>query len=206
MRISCIMPSFLGDYPGAAPNRKQIFVRAVNSFLAQTHKDCELICISDGCPETIQIVKSRYKKELEAKRIVLLELPRHPLFTGSVRQSGIDAASGEVVCNLDGDDYFLPHHLTSINSGFTADVDWVYWNYWIRPDNIKGVDHLFESDGTLERMNNWSHAWRRSLPVSWEGCDGKGVDNKIFLARLLEFPKRKKIYGTGYCVTNVQIL
>lgn len=52
MKISVIMQSYLGDYPGARSNPKYKFVRAVNSFLLQKHPDKELIIVSDGCEET----------------------------------------------------------------------------------------------------------------------------------------------------------
>lgn len=205
MRISCIMPSYLGEYPGSAPNRQKTFIRAVGSFLAQQVGDKELIIISDGCFETITLTKKLWYKELQDGRIKLLELPRHELFTGSVRQAGIAITTGEIICNLDTDDYFLPHHLTSIACSFTSDLDWVYFNAWIRPDNIKNINAMQATDGTLEKMNNGTVAWRKSLPVSWEGCDGVGVDNKIFIKKLMEFPNHKKIHGCGYVITNVQI-
>ena len=48
MKISVIMQSYLGEYPGARSNPKYKFVRAVNSFLLQKHPDKELIIVSDG--------------------------------------------------------------------------------------------------------------------------------------------------------------
>lgn len=202
MKISVIMPSHITDeYPGCASNRQEKLIRAVDSFLAQSHKEKELIIASDGCPLTIEIIEEHYPGN---PQINLLKLPRHPLFTGTVRQKAIDAATGDVLCNLDADDYFERSHLTSIAYSFSKEVDWVYWNHWIRPDTIKDVNHLWECDGTLERMNNASYAWRRGIPATWEGCDGR-QDNKMFIPQLLELPKRKKIFGTGYIVTNIQL-
>src|SRR6185369_13498974 len=91
--ISVIMPSYLGDYPGAAKKREQKFIRAIDSFLNQVFDDTELIIISDGCKDTVRICKTRYGKQLNKKKIILLELERHKLFTGTVRQAGINAAT-----------------------------------------------------------------------------------------------------------------
>lgn len=216
MKISVIMPSYLGEFPGCAKNRKQKFVRALNSFLSQEHKEKELVVISDGCPDTINILKAHYKNELADGRIILIELPRNPLFTGAVRQAGIDKATGQILCNLDTDDYFMPGHLTSISEGFnTEKYDWVYFNHIDKPDELKDIDYAGK-DGKLkvgvqqyfdcqlkdEHICNANVAWKSGLNISWTGCDGKR-DNWAFNKHLIEnFPNRKKIYGCGYVITH----
>lgn len=204
MRISCIMPSYLGDFPGCAPNRRKDFIRAVGSFLAQKHMDRELVIISDGCFETIQIVKGMWRMELELGRIKLVELDRHEPFTGAVRQAGIDVATGEWLLSLDTDDFMMPHHLTTIACSVNKDLEWVYHDYWIEPYNLKDVRTLYRCDGTIGTLNNGTTVWRKDIGVSWEGCDGR-FDNKIFMERLLNFSKYKKIYGSGMIITNVHI-
>lgn len=205
MRISVITPSRLDSFDGAAPHRKQYFIRAVDSFLLQSFKDAELVIGSDGCSFTNDIVRNNYKKELQSGKIKLLELERRPLFTGALRQEIISNCSGEILVNLDGDDFFLPHHLKSITVSFNREkYDWVYFNYYIRPNSMKSVNVLVDVPLQTEKMNNACYAWRRGLDVTWGGCDGR-QDNKLFIAQLIKFPKAKKIYGTGYCLTNVQI-
>lgn len=199
------MQSYLGRYEMRPDDLGSLLIRAVKSFLEQTHPDKELIIVSDGCNETNDIIEEEFRRQMDSKEIILLKLPRLGPFCGKVRQEGVNIATGEVVCGLDSDDYFKPGHLSSIASGFTPDVDWVFFNSWIVPNDIKGVDHLFQTDGTIERMNLSNIAWRRSLPVTWEGCNTR-QDNKFFIPQLLALPNRKKIYGTGYVVTNVQII
>lgn len=204
MKISVIMPSFLGEFSGAASNRKQLFTRAVISFLSQSFKDSELIIISDGCGETNNIVKKNFKKECLEERIILVERPEHLGFKGIIRQSGIEKARGEIICNLDTDDFFLPYHLKSIACAFnTEKYDWIYWNYYIRPDTIKDMNVLVDVPLELEKLNNACHAFKKGI-VAWEGCDGRR-DNKIFIEKLMKFTRVKKIYGCGYCMTNVTI-
>lgn len=209
------MPSYLGDFPGAARHRKQKFVIAVNSFLRQEHKEKELVVISDGCPDTIEICKKNYANELTYGLIVLIELPRHELFTGSVRQAGIDKATGTILCNLDTDDYFMPAHLSSIAAGFNPDkYDWVYFNHIDKPDELKdieyssngkrkvGVENYFDCQLTDGNICNANVAWKKGIDISWAGCDGKR-DNWTFNRQLInKFPNRKKIYGCGYVITH----
>jgi len=96
------MPSFLGQYPDCASDRKKKFRRAVNSYLSQDYQDKELIIISDGCSETVNLVKNFYQQ----KHIHLIEIKKQPLFSGNVRQAGINVAKGEIITYLDSDDFF----------------------------------------------------------------------------------------------------
>ena len=202
-KISVIMPSFLGDYPNCATERPYKFIRAVDSFLAQTYKDKELVVIADGCPDTKAIVLSKYRKEVANGLIVLVEYERQSRkenFVGYVRQKGIEKATGQIICNLDTDDYFLPNHLNNLAVSFGS-ADWVFWNPITKPDNIKDVEFYSDMKAELGSINNGSIAWRAGLDVSWAKCDGTH-DNQSFIAQLLAFMNHKKIYGCGYVIAH----
>ena len=201
MKISVIMPVYLGEYKGRANHPNQKFMRAVDSFVNQTHKDSELIIASDGCKESIRILGSAYSKYLVSGKIKLIELPRHELFTGSVRQAAINRATGDVLCNLDSDDEFMPNHLYNLNLVFnTNEYDWVYFNLYRKLDNLIGVEEVVTTTPDLDSLCTASVAWKRGLDVTWIGADGR-QDNKTFNKQLLDkYPKRTKIYGAGYIV------
>lgn len=212
MKISVILPSFLGFYDGcAAGDRKNLFKRAVNSFIAQIYPEekRELIVISDGCPDTIEIIEKIYSHKLKSGVIKLIKLPRHEVFTGAVRQAGCEAATGEIIANLDSDDTILPNHLHNISVCFNPEeTQWVYWNSITAPDELKHRNVEFYNDilPKLGSLNNGCIAWRRDLPVTWENCDGIH-DNQAFIKQLLEkCPHYKKIFGCGYKIHHVKIL
>ena len=193
--ISVIMPCFLGDYPGAASNREQKLIRAVNSFMDQTFKEKELIIVSDGCPLTTKIIR-----ELNCENIRTIQIEKQPLFSGKVRQAGIDIAKGEIICFLDSDDFMLPHTLVSLNRQI-KDEPWVIFNDYviIAKGNIQ--PRLLQIQHGLIGTSNI--AYKKSLPVSWEGCDGYGHDWKFIQKLLAIHPEPKRIYGLAYVVCHV---
>lgn len=190
------MPSFLGDYPGCATGRQMKFIRAVKSFLDQTYKDKELVIVSDGCEITNKLVENNFKNEQE---ICLVKLEKQPLFSGSVRQAGIDLCTGEVVCFLDTDDYILPHHLVSLSRQIQNEP-WVIFNDYIKNGGALLPRVLEIKHGTTGTSNI---AYKKSLPVSWAGCDGYGHD-WLFIQKLIAVQSEpKRAYGMAYCVCHV---
>lgn len=200
------MPVRLSFYEGQTKKPAEKFVRAIDSFLSQSYKNCELIIASDGCKESSGIVKSKYSKHLKSGLIKLIELEAHPLFTGALRQSAIDIATGDLIGNLDSDDVILPNHLWNIN--VAADLnkyDWFYYNLYRQLDNLRGVEELITATPDLDGLCNGNLLWKRSLNVTWIGADGR-QDSKYFIKQLLEkYPKRCKLYGCSYIVKNATI-
>ena len=206
IKFSIIMPVFLGDYPDSAPDKPKKFLRAVGSVLTQTYKNFELVIISDGCEETNKLVHAKYQKELQKGIIKLVKLERHPLFTGAVRQKGIDEATGDVFCNLDADDSFLPKHLWNISVAYDpTKYDWCYFNLYRKLDNLKGVEELIDAKPTTDSLCTANVIWKRGLDVTWNGCDGR-QDNKAFNQQLIDkYPKCVKIYGCTYIIHHALI-
>ena len=52
MKLSVIMPSFLGEYDGCASDRENKFIRSVHSFLENSIDEKELIVVGDNCEIT----------------------------------------------------------------------------------------------------------------------------------------------------------
>lgn len=206
-RISVIMPSFLGQFDGAANDRPTKFVRAVDSFMKQQHVNKELIIISDGCPLTVEICEQRYAKAMKAGFVKLVPRAPHEGFVGAVRQAGIDIATGDILCNLDSDDAILLNHLSNISATFDpARLDWVYFNYYRKLDILKNVVELVVAAPNTDNLCTANVAWKRGLDVTWNGCDGR-QDNKAFNQQLIDkYPNRKKIYGCGYIVHHAIIM
>jgi len=136
MKISVVMQVYLGDYPGSRTASREKFVRAIHSFLAQTHPDKELIIVSDGCAFAKRIYELVYTSNPLIKFVWLdrasprmyekLNGRRH--FRGYPKRIGVEHATGDIICYLDSDDIILPNYLFSLNaywSDFPETIEWV---------------------------------------------------------------------------------
>jgi len=142
-KVSVIMASYLGDYPGRASNPEKKLVRAVKSFLTQTYENKELIIVSDGCLKTIQIYEKIFKK---FDNIKLVSIEKQPVYSGDCRNAGMDIATGDIITYLDNDDLLGKTHLEIIMTQFSDDVDMVYYDDFLvlSPDFKKLQQRLVE--------------------------------------------------------------
>ena len=125
IKISVILATYLGEYKGAASNREMKLRRAITSALLQSHSNFELIIVCDGCERSYEIAC-----EFNDERIKIIRLPKQPLWSGVVRNAGLDAATGVLCCYLDNDDVFGFEHLAYLAKGVAAhpEFDWYFFN------------------------------------------------------------------------------
>lgn len=210
-KIAVIMPSYLGDYPGAGTNRVSKFLRAVDSFIDQPYQEKRLIIVADGCDKTWKLYENRYKKN---PSIFCITIPKQPVFSGKVRQAGIDYINKtwnpDIIAPLDNDDYLLPYHLDNIEL-FMADNDFIYSNefYMVKKSQVGGSDDTFVlADHPVFLQKNVSGTssvvWRNKPEFSWKDLDGWGHDWK-FIERLKQFSiKYTKVDRLGYVICHVK--
>lgn len=88
----------------ATHNRARFVVRAVESVLAQTYRDFELIVIDDGSTDTTREILSGCDGRL-------CYIHQEQKGRSEARNAGVRAAGGEYIAFLDSDDIWLPHKL-----------------------------------------------------------------------------------------------
>jgi glycosyltransferase involved in cell wall biosynthesis len=94
-------------------NRPELLIYALNSLIAQIYQNWEAIVVNDG-----GIGVSKLAETLDSKgRIKCLE---HFTSFGpaAARNTALRLASGKIICYLDDDDVYLPHHLSTIVNAF----------------------------------------------------------------------------------------
>jgi glycosyltransferase involved in cell wall biosynthesis len=199
-KITVLMASFLGNYPNCADDREQKFQRAVNSFLEQSHRNAELIIVSDGCDRTDMLYDVYYKYYPHIRHF---RIEKQPLFSGNVRQRGLEEATGKIVTFLDSDDMLGRTHLANINSAFPdKDYDWVYYNDFIY-DGVNQIPKIVSLEKGSIGTSSIAHlTCLRDKGLSWAGCDGYTHDWK-YVERLIKFNRYKKIYGCSYYICHI---
>jgi glycosyltransferase involved in cell wall biosynthesis len=105
--------------------------RAVDSVLAQTFRDFELIVVDDGSTDNTVDVLAGY-----GERIRTLSKPNGGL--SSARNAGIQAARGEFVAFLDADDWWMPEKLVRQVAWMQAHPETIFCSTAARLVNPEG--------------------------------------------------------------------
>ncbi len=97
VKVSVIIPAYNGDrYIG----------EAIDSILAQTYRDYEIIVADDGSTDNTRQVVKQYGNQIQY-------LSQINQGVAASRNLGLKASQGEYIAFLDQDDIFLPHKLAS---------------------------------------------------------------------------------------------
>jgi glycosyltransferase involved in cell wall biosynthesis len=118
--ISCIVPVFNGE---------KYLAEALNSILAQTYRELEIIVVDDGSTDGTPAVAERYGNQIRC-------VTQNNAGAAVARNLGVGAARGEFVAFLDSDDLWCPEKLQRQMERFDArpelDLSLTYLqNFWI---------------------------------------------------------------------------
>src|SRR5215475_4449444 len=94
---------------------------AIDSALAQTHTNTEVIVVDDGSTDNSREVIASYGGRI---RSVLKSNGGQ----GSAFNAGVEASRGDVICMLDSDDFLAASKVSQIASAFAAqpEIGWVF--------------------------------------------------------------------------------
>lgn len=100
-------------------NRAYILPRALESLLAQTETDFEVLIVDDGSSDDTFAIARAYSQKMPTLRYLY-----HPnKGVAYASNTGIAAAVGRYITWLDSDDYYHPDHLASRRTILEADPD-----------------------------------------------------------------------------------
>lgn len=100
---------------------KALYVRkALDSIVAQTYKDWELIVINDGSSDnSLEVVKNFVEDlKIEDRRLKIIDQTNSGV--SAARNNGVAASKGEYVCFLDADDWWEKDYLKTMSEAIEA--------------------------------------------------------------------------------------
>lgn len=157
-------------------NVEQYLAECLDSLVAQTFRDIEVICINDGSKDGSRDIIERY---LQADaRFRVIDKPNSGY--GASMNRGLDEARGEFIAILESDDFMEPHGLGALHAAILkhdADVAKAnFWMYWSTPTERDEFHEVFtpqECDRPVDTAEEtaifqakpsiWSGIYRRSF-------------------------------------------
>ena len=200
MKISIIIPCYLGNYRNAAGGREWKLIRAVESAMVQGYRPIEIIVVSDGCERTTEIMQEWLANNNASELVKTIQIPKQPAFSGNVRNAGIEIATGDVITYLDADDIFGFEHLKMIADGFNGH-DWVWFN-----DMTLKRELFIERECNLKLgfcgTSNIAH--KRTMKARWLSENRYAYDDWNFIQALKdESDNYAKIETPAYVVCHI---
>lgn len=166
-------------------NVSQYLGKCVESILAQSYQNMEILLIDDGSTDSSWKICDEYAKRDERIRVI------HKKNQGLVqaRKTGVEQATGSVIAFVDGDDWIEPDMYQSMMQHMDEDVDMVTSGLIYDWSQKKKETVLF--DGLGAGVYNREKI-RKILPcMIYDNKTGKqqittSVCNKLFRAELLK--------------------
>ena len=161
MSISIIVPVY---------NVEPYLARCIESIIAQSYTDWELILVDDGSPDHCPEICDTYA--IKDKRIKVIHKKNGGL--SDARNHGLDVASKDYILFVDSDDFIHPNMLqTMIRLGIEKNADIVQCGY------IRGISSVFPAIKESQKLHSydshsiftstkqqtilWAKLYRRSL-------------------------------------------
>lgn len=180
--------------------------RCVDSILAQSYTDFELLLINDGSPDNCGAICDEYAAKDSRVRVF------HKTNGGvsSARNMGLDNARGEWITFIDSDDYVHPDYLRSLYE--RVDVDLIVGSFQLvgSDENWIGILENVEYDRDVLRLKLETAAF----PPNYHGILGKlyrariikdnniRFDTKIYLSEDWLFTLNYFIYIESVCTID----
>ena len=99
IKVSVIVPIY---------NVEKFLPKCIESIINQEHDNLEIILVDDGSPDKCGDICDQYKNRDD--RIVVIH--KYNAGVSSARNTGIENATGDYVCFIDGDDFVMPDYVS----------------------------------------------------------------------------------------------
>ena len=194
-KISIIIPVY---------NVEKYLAKCIDSILAQTFPDFELILVNDGSPDNCKAICDEYADK--DSRISVIH--QNNKGVSNARNTGIAKAKGEFVCFVDGDDMLSPffceklyHVLADSDAGFAAcrlqrfenepEYEESYSNSLI-VENMTGIQYFNQQ--LDQGFSACGKLYRSTVLQSVSFMEGKRYEDILFSCDLVKTQKKEVGY------------
>lgn len=172
-RVSIVIPVY---------NSHKTLPRCLDSMIAQTYQELEIICVNDCSKDnSIDIINKYQQKDSRVKLVNHTENRN----AGGARNSGIKAATGTYVCFVDNDDWMTPDAIELLvleSNDCTIDFVAPDWREWYSENKQIEYSNLIAN---ASKDENCEHALKYGCRIL--GCL---IRRDIFFKNDLFFPER----------------
>lgn len=194
--ISIIIPIY---------NVEQYLQRCIDSVLAQTYTDLEIILVDDGSPDGCGKICDAYAEK--DSRIKVIHQENRGV--SCARNAGLEIATGDQIAFLDSDDYVdatMYQQLLTVMEKTDADIAECGYR-WVKPHetydnentgkidiytNLEALDKLYFGDQMFGGLSIvvWNKLYRRSLLTDLRFAPGLNFEDVDFTPRVLYRAKK----------------
>ncbi|BAU10248.1 putative glycosyl transferase [Leptolyngbya sp. NIES-3755] len=171
-------------------NYAQFLPIAIESALSQTYPDVEVIVVDDGSIDRSRTIIQQYGSSIKA---VLKENGGQ----SSAFNAGFQASTGEIICFLDSDDYFMPDKISAIVEVFNQhpEIDWCFHGLKLIDKNA----NLIPSKTTLTtRLWDFRDSIRQGQLLNVPTATSALCFRQSLLKQILPMPEEIKITSDNY--------
>lgn len=180
-------------------NIEKYLVRCIDSIMAQTYRNLEILLIDDGSTDESGKICDAYAKQ--DKRIHVIHRKNGGL--SAARNTGIERARGEYIAFVDGDDWLEPQMYESLlKAVIDNNAQLAVCRYrQVYPDVIKDgstgkitvynepykmlLQQLIEDEAYLIQHAAWNKLYHRDLLEELRFPEGKWFEDIVFSAKVL---------------------
>ena len=140
-KVSIIIPIYNGE---------KYLKRCLDSILAQTYENIELVCVNDGSKDgTLDILKEYQKND---SRVIIID--KKNTGVSDSRNLGIKKSTGQYIAFCDADDMYEKNYIEKLYTFLTKkNVDAVRCNFRVIDENDNQTDK-----GDLSELNNKTYS------------------------------------------------
>lgn len=210
VRVSVIVPTH---------NRPHFLGRTIDSLLAQTHRNTEIVVVDDNAPDSPARADTQaLMKKYEQYDNVVYICNEKPLGGGFARNEGIRVATGEYVTFLDDDDVYLPEKVeTQLAFMLEKDLDMSFTDVFIHSAEGKLIEyrrHSYVNDCSNEELFRQhiihslcptsTYMIKRSFILSTDGFRGVPMGQDFMLMwDMLEHGAKTGYFPVSYIIQYI---